>query len=39
MVGSIKRIDVPFSNYNGCQGRSLVIETNLIFVSYDKEAN
>jgi hypothetical protein len=25
MLGSIKRIDVSFSDYNGCQGKSLDI--------------
>jgi hypothetical protein len=39
MIGSIKRIDVPFFDYNGCQGTSLDIDTNLTFVTYDKESN
>ena len=39
MLGSIKRIDVPFSDYNGCQGSSLDLQTTLTFVAYDEQAN
>jgi hypothetical protein len=38
MIGSIKKIDVHFSDYNGCQGTTLDIDKTLTFVSYDKEA-